>query len=611
MTTIFVGQPTGSASANTAAIKAAIETAHQAYLLDPSKAQVKVQLAAGTWVVTGDKSNPSKGAIELPSGVELTGSGTRNTVIKLEDDFNARINGIVRTQIGTVDKVTVSNLVIDGNRENNIGHQAGFICGIKQDGSGRIQTNITIDNVEVRNCTAYGINPHEITYNMVVKNSVAHHNSLDGFVADAVYGGTYGNNIAYENDRHGFNIQNATRDLVLRDNEAYNNGYRYMFNGELAGGAGITIQRGNVVPEGATTIPWVSNVQIIGGSYHNNGKEGILVKLSERINITNVQLYGNEHQGVKIEGSNGVTVAGSRIYSNSQEFDGRYDEINIRLRFDDEFSRNTYYSLNTKIISNHIYSSGALDGRYAIREEPTNAQGGPTEIVISGNIISDLSSGAISTSKHKWLGNSAANSHRGTGEDDDLSGKAGNDTIRGLGGNDHIRGEAQNDRLFGDSGRDNIYGGTENDRLYGGLGADNLMGGAGRDTLYGGLGNDRLAGELGRDVFVFNTRLGTSATDRRVAFDTVVDYSAPSDSIWLDNAIFKKIGFGTSLKPGRLQADYFNAGNKIKDANDHILYNKKTGILSYDPDGSGAARPVEFAKFKAGLALTHLEFFVI
>ena len=593
MTTIIVSNPTSNAAANTAAIRAAIEQAHQAYLSDPAKAQVKVQLAAGTWVVTGDRTNPSTGAIELPSGVELTGSGVRETIIKLEDNFNARINGIVRTKAETVDKVTVSNVVIDGNRINNTDHQAGFICGIKEDGSGRVQTNITVDGVEVRNCTAYGINPHEITYNMVIKNSVSHHNGLDGFVADAVYGGVYSNNIAYENDRHGFNIQNETRNLVLQNNEAHHNGFRYMFNGALAGGAGITIQRGNILPAGETTIPWVSDIQIIGGSYHHNGKEGILVKLSERINITGAEIYGNDHQGVRIEGAKSVTLAGSRIYNNSQEFDGRYDEVNIRLRLDSEFSQQTYYSVDTRIINNHIYSDGAVNARYGIREEPTNAQAGATMIFVSGNIISGQDSGAISTSIHKWIGNAAANSRRGTNEDDDLSGRSGNDTIRGLGGNDHVHGDLGNDRLFGDAGRDMVFGGSGNDRLY------------------GGLSNDILFGEAGRDTFVFNTKLGTSVSDRRVAFDTVVDYSVRADSIWLDNAIFRKLGPGSASNPRKLDADFFNGGNRPKDSDDYINYNKKTGILSYDSDGSGARKPVEFAQFKKGLALNPNEFFII
>ncbi len=214
---------------------------------------MEVQLGAGTWVVTGDRANASTGAIELLSGVKLTGSGTHDTVIKLEDPFDAKINGIVRTYIATVNNVTISNLVIDGNKANNIGEQAGFICGVKEDGSGRTQSNITLDNLKVMNCTGYGINPHEVTYNFTVTNSVSHHNGKDGFVADGVVGGVYENNIAYANGRHGFNIQNASANIVLEGNTAYGNGTG------ATGGAGIVIQRGDIQRGTEAEIAHVTN----------------------------------------------------------------------------------------------------------------------------------------------------------------------------------------------------------------------------------------------------------------------------------------------------------------------------------------------------------------
>jgi Ca2+-binding RTX toxin-like protein len=71
---------------------------------------------------------------------------------------------------------------------------------------------------------------------------------------------------------------------------------------------------------------------------------------------------------------------------------------------------------------------------------------------------------------------------RGTGDDDNLSGTAGNDTIFGLGDDDTLSGQAGNDVLFGGTGNDRLFGGSGDDTLNGGAGADRLDGGAGFDV---------------------------------------------------------------------------------------------------------------------------------
>lgn len=200
-----------------------------------------------------------------------------------------------------------------------------------------------------------------------------------------------------------------------------------------------------------------------------------------------------------------------------------------------------------------------------------------------------------------------------------LVGTPGSDTIMlGQGNNQHlgagsdtIEGLAGHDRLGGAGGNDKVYGGTGNDRVYGGAGKDWMHGGAGNDRLYGGLDNDTLYGSSGSDRFVFDTKLGTSKTDRKVNFDTIRDFSVKYDSLWLDNAIFKKLGKGTPTKPGKLNEEFLTIGSKALEKDDYLVYNKKTGILSYDADGSGSKAAVEFAQLKKGLALTFRDFFII
>ncbi|MBM6596716.1 calcium-binding protein [Microvirga pudoricolor] len=165
---------------------------------------------------------------------------------------------------------------------------------------------------------------------------------------------------------------------------------------------------------------------------------------------------------------------------------------------------------------------------------------------------------------------------------------AGDDVIKGLGGNDWLAGAGGNDRL---------YGGAGNDRLYGGPGDDRLYGQQGKDNLYGG---------MGKDAFVFNTKPGAANVD------TIKDFKPVDDAIWLDNRFYKALGrAGTEDMPKALKKAAFWTGESAHDANDRVIYDKKTGTIYYDADGTGAAAQVEVAKVKANTALTFKDFFVV
>jgi serralysin len=108
------------------------------------------------------------------------------------------------------------------------------------------------------------------------------------------------------------------------------------------------------------------------------------------------------------------------------------------------------------------------------------------------------------------------------------------------------------------------------------------------------------------DAFVFDGK-----ASRKSNLDTVRDFNVRDDSVWLENAVFKGIGSGTATKPGKMKAGAFWTGDKAHDRDDRILYNSKTGLLSYDADGTGRAAAVEIAKLAKGLKLTVADFFVI
>ncbi|ANY78425.1 hypothetical protein BB934_09450 [Microvirga ossetica] len=143
---------------------------------------------------------------------------------------------------------------------------------------------------------------------------------------------------------------------------------------------------------------------------------------------------------------------------------------------------------------------------------------------------------------------------------------------------------------------DTVTGTSRNDILKGGKGSDIVKGLAGKDRLYGG-----------RKTFVFDTK-----PNKKTNVDSIWDYDVPNDSLWLDNKVFAKLGKSGSLtKPAALNKAFFKVGDKAKDKNDYLTYDKKTGIFSYDVDGSGAKEAIDIARLKKGLALTAKEFFVI
>lgn len=169
-----------------------------------------------------------------------------------------------------------------------------------------------------------------------------------------------------------------------------------------------------------------------------------------------------------------------------------------------------------------------------------------------------------------------------------------NDRAHGYGGADMIAGYAGSDILYGDNG---------NDRLYGGEGADSLYGDANDDRLYGGSGNDLLVGGFGIDRFVFDTR-PNSFSNR----DTIADFTHWVDRIELENAIFARLGYTGTLRAGEFVSNF---SGTARDRNDYIVYERDTGKLFYDADGSGKGAAVLIATLTNKAGLTAADFVVV
>ena len=106
---------------------------------------------------------------------------------------------------------------------------------------------------------------------------------------------------------------------------------------------------------------------------------------------------------------------------------------------------------------------------------------------------------------------------------------------------------------------------------------------------------------------MFDTALGADNIDR------FADFDSSDDRIYLDNSIFTKLGSGSLSSPDRISSSWFETSNggRADDSNDYIVYNRETGVLSYDADGNGSGAPVQFAQVTPGTYVSASDFFVI
>ncbi|WP_230531075.1 M10 family metallopeptidase C-terminal domain-containing protein [Microvirga roseola] len=157
-----------------------------------------------------------------------------------------------------------------------------------------------------------------------------------------------------------------------------------------------------------------------------------------------------------------------------------------------------------------------------------------------------------------------------------------------------------------------LIGNARDNILLGTGGKNTLNGGSGNDKLYGKGGKDLVIGGSGKDKFVFDSKFSKSS------MDTIKDFKSAHDDLWLENSLFKsskslyaKIKKGTEKKPAKLSKSFFKVGDKAKDKDDFLVYNKKTGILYYDKDGSGSAGMTEIAKFSNKTTLKYSDLLFI
>jgi len=260
----------------------------------------------------------------------------------------------------------------------------------------------------------------------------------------------------------------------------------------------------------------------------------------------------------------------------------------------------------------HVYYLGALADYDGSAGGGSHVSSAAIAIVLGNN------------SSNMLAGTSAAQTMFGLGGNDTLSDGPGGDTMYGGAGNDTYIVRDASDTVAEDPGQgtDTVRAGVsytlpdniEKLVLTGsavsatGNAANNTISGDGGDnTIDGGLGNDRLTGRGGADSFVFNTALDNAAN-----VDTITDFRhAQGDTIVLDHTVFAALG--APQADGSLQpADFFaGPGASAQAATDFILYDTRTGALSYDADGSGAGAAIHFATLSNHPALTAHDILIV
>lgn len=69
-------------------------------------------------------------------------------------------------------------------------------------------------------------------------------------------------------------------------------------------------------------------------------------------------------------------------------------------------------------------------------------------------------------------------------------------------------------------------------------------------------------------------------------------------------------GFGGLTENAAITAAQFRIGSAAADASDRFIYNKNTGALFFDSDGTGADTQVQFGQLSTNLAMTNNDIFV-
>jgi len=163
-------------------------------------------------------------------------------------DYRSDLNGLLSNassviEIISAEDCSVSDLVVDGNREENFFADGCNSAGVlifrssnimvdnvhvkefKGEGiSWQITENVTVRNCEISGSGNTGLHPGTGSPYSVIENNDVHHNDRDGlFICWRVYEGLVKGNKFHHNGRYGLCTGHKDTDVIFEDNHIYNN----------------------------------------------------------------------------------------------------------------------------------------------------------------------------------------------------------------------------------------------------------------------------------------------------------------------------------------------------------------------------------------------------
>jgi Ca2+-binding RTX toxin-like protein len=158
--------------------------------------------------------------------------------------------------------------------------------------------------------------------------------------------------------------------------------------------------------------------------------------------------------------------------------------------------------------------------------------------------------------------------------------------------------------INGTAGADNLVGGAGNETLNGLAGNDTLNGGAGNDTLNGGSGSDLLTGGIGSDSFRLADAPGATNIDR------ITDF-ALGDRLLISGSAYTGLTLGAVTATQFIEVRSTRGPVVSATAATRLIFDRDTGNLFHDPDGTGTRSIQQILSTTNGYRLASTDFTVV